>query len=117
MILSLFQEVEKLKKELKQITQNSGSNEVRLNRSIEEVEKLKASVRQAKQDEKDLRESHRKKTEELSGAVKRLDKQRIELLHAFKKQLVIIDNLKKQKVQQLYLIFLMFIQQSMCPVM
>ncbi|KAL0267712.1 UNVERIFIED_CONTAM: hypothetical protein PYX00_009904 [Menopon gallinae] len=93
----LKREVEKLKKELKQATQYSGSNEVRLNRSIEEVEKLKVSLRQAKQDEKDLREAHRKKAEELSGAVKRLDKQRIELLHAFKKQLVIIDNLKKQK--------------------
>lgn len=93
-----MQESEKLKKELKQINLNSGSNEVRLNRSIEEIEKLKNALRQAKQDEKDLRETHRKKTEELSGAVKRLDKQRVELLHAFKKQLIIIDNLKKQRV-------------------
>lgn len=35
-----------------------------------------------------------------------LEKQRTELLHAFKKQMLLVDNLKKQKVRQFYLLFL-----------
>ncbi|XP_067004439.1 testis-expressed protein 9 isoform X4 [Anabrus simplex] len=91
------QELESLKKEMKQTTQTYGNNEIRLNRALEEVEKLKSALKHAKLEEKELRESTRKKNEEFTANIKRLEKQKLELVTAFKKQLQLVDNLKKQK--------------------
>ncbi|XP_067004436.1 testis-expressed protein 9 isoform X2 [Anabrus simplex] len=94
---SLKKELESLKKEMKQTTQTYGNNEIRLNRALEEVEKLKSALKHAKLEEKELRESTRKKNEEFTANIKRLEKQKLELVTAFKKQLQLVDNLKKQK--------------------
>lgn len=46
----------------------------------------------------ELRDQIRKLQEDKRQGIKHLEKQRLELLQAFKKQLLLIDNLKKQNV-------------------
>lgn len=46
----------------------------------------------------DLRELHRKEIFELTSVNKKLEKQNSELTAGFKKQLLLVDNLKKQRV-------------------
>ncbi|KAK6619834.1 hypothetical protein RUM44_006233 [Polyplax serrata] len=92
----LKKELEKLNKEVRQNKQCYSANELKLNRTLEEVEKLRLTIQQMKKDEKELKESNRKRMDGLVSAVKSGEKQRVELLNAFKKQLVLIDNLKRQ---------------------
>jgi hypothetical protein len=47
---------------------------------------------------KDITEQDKKKIEQLTNENRRLEKQRLELMNAFKRQLKLIDILKKQKV-------------------
>ncbi|XP_023707704.1 testis-expressed protein 9-like, partial [Cryptotermes secundus] len=49
-------------------------------------------------DNKELRDVTRRKSDEVAAVMKRLEKQKSELLLGFKKQMQLIDNLKKQKV-------------------
>ncbi|KAJ9581155.1 hypothetical protein L9F63_023660, partial [Diploptera punctata] len=94
---NLKKELDNLKKELRMALQASSSNEVRLNRTLEELEKLKSLLQIYKRDDKELRNLARRKGEESAIAIKMLEKQKMELLHGFKKQMQLIDNLKKQK--------------------
>jgi len=55
-------------------------------------------LKQSKQEEKDTKEIQKKKIDEFSGHLKKMEKQKLELLNAFKKQQTVIDGLKKQKV-------------------
>ncbi|XP_043484542.1 CAP-Gly domain-containing linker protein 1 [Leptopilina heterotoma] len=96
-ISSLKKELEELRKEVKNLNQQSISNDVRLNRSLEENEKLRSALKFSKLDEKDLRDQIRKITEEKRQSIKNLEKQRSELCQAYKKQILLVDNLKKQK--------------------
>jgi hypothetical protein len=77
------------------------ANEVRLNRSLEELEKLQTIVHNHERDDKELRDLTRKKDEEVAVVMKRLEKQKSELLLGFNKQMQLIDNLKKQKVSEM----------------
>jgi hypothetical protein len=80
------------------------ANEVRLNRSLEELEKLRTVIHNHERDDKELRDLTRKKDEEVATVIKRLEKQKSELLLGFKKQMQLIDNLKKQKVSEMCMI-------------
>jgi hypothetical protein len=84
--------------------QTSKANEVRLNRSLEEVEKLRTIMHNHERDDKELRDLTRKKGDEVTMVMKRLEKQKSELLLGFKKQMQLIDNLKKQKVSEMSMI-------------
>jgi hypothetical protein len=95
-----LQEIETLKKELRIAVQTSKANEVRLNRSLEELEKLRTIVHKHEHDDKELRDLTRRKENEVAVVIKRLEKQKSELLLGFKKQMQLIDNLKKQKVSE-----------------
>lgn len=64
---------------------------------MEENVKLKNTIKLNKIEEKDLREQIRKLHDNETKILKKMDKQRNEILQAFKKQLFLIDNLKKQK--------------------
>jgi hypothetical protein len=75
-------------------------NEVRLNRSLEELEKLRTIMHNYEHDDKELRDVTRRKSDEVAAVMKRLEKQKSELLLGFKKQMQLIDNLKKQKVSE-----------------
>ncbi|KAK9886692.1 hypothetical protein WA026_017611 [Henosepilachna vigintioctopunctata] len=91
-------EIENLKKEIRVISQNIISNELKLNKALEENEKIKILLRNSRKEEKDLKENHKKQLQELTSALHQTEKHKNELINGFKKQLQLIDNLKKQKV-------------------
>jgi hypothetical protein len=97
-----LQELETLKKELRTAVQTLKANEMRLNRSLEELEKLRTIVHNHERDDKELRDLARKKEDKVAVVMKQLDKQKSELLLGFKKQMQLIDNLKKQKVSNIF---------------
>ncbi|KAJ8934134.1 hypothetical protein NQ314_013593 [Rhamnusium bicolor] len=53
---------------------------------------------QSENKKKELKESHRKQINDLTSTVKHIEKHKTELLNGFKKQMQLIDNLKKQKM-------------------
>ena len=84
--------------------QTCKASEVRLNRSLEELEKLRTAAHNHERDDKELRDLTRKKDDKVAVDMKRLEKQKTELLLGFKKQMQLIDNLKKQKVSQISMV-------------
>ncbi|XP_023016408.1 uncharacterized protein [Leptinotarsa decemlineata] len=96
--ISIKKESEQLKKDLKTSNLNLKNFEVRLLRAQEENEKLKDSIKIVKDDEKELKDSFRKQISDLTTTMKHIEKHKMELLNGFKKQLQLVDNLKKQKI-------------------
>eukprot|EP00741_Cyanophora_paradoxa_P020954 tig00021319_g20229.t1 len=82
----------------KTLESESGNREVRLNRALEDVEKLKGQLKEARSQGRETSDSVRKALEKAQQDAKRLERQKAELLLAFKKQLKLIDVLKRQKV-------------------
>ncbi|XP_043279058.1 testis-expressed protein 9 [Venturia canescens] len=97
-IACLKKEIDGLKKELKSVNQQSSTFDTRLNRSLEDNERLRNIVRLNKIEEKELRDQIRRIQESERLTVKSVEKQRSEILQAFKKQTALVDNLKKQKI-------------------
>ncbi|XP_047436920.1 testis-expressed protein 9 isoform X2 [Mugil cephalus] len=97
-VSGLHKEIENLNRAHKQAAAVHGTVEVRLNRALEEVEKLKTQLNKMKQVNKDkISEEHQSK-ENLLAENKMLKKQKAELIVGFKKQLKLIDILKRQKM-------------------
>ncbi|EZA46899.1 hypothetical protein DMN91_005382 [Ooceraea biroi] len=96
--VALKKDTEALKKEIKVLNQQSNNYDVRLNRILESNEKLKNALKCSQIEEKELRSQIRKLQEDKRLSIKSLEKQRSELVQAFKKQLLLIDNLKKQNM-------------------
>ncbi|KMQ89683.1 testis-expressed sequence 9 protein [Lasius niger] len=96
--VALKKDLEGLKKEINIVSQQSNNYDVRLNRSLESNEKLKNALKCRQIEEKELRNSIRKLQEDKRIAIKSLEKQRNELVQVFKKQALLIDNLKKQNM-------------------
>ncbi|XP_042331321.1 testis-expressed protein 9 isoform X1 [Sceloporus undulatus] len=94
----LEKELENLKRAQKQASASQSSMEVRLNRALEESERCKMELNKLRQSSKDVASQEHKKLEELKTDNKRLAKQKEELMAAFKKQLKLIDILKRQKM-------------------
>lgn len=72
--------------------------EIRLSRALQEVEQYKKSVSSRVTEKRQDNEDVRRDKDKLSAQIKSLERQRAELLTAFKKQLKLIDILQKQKV-------------------
>ncbi|KAJ9573454.1 hypothetical protein L9F63_009182 [Diploptera punctata] len=68
---NLKKELDNLKKELRMALQASSSNEVRLNRTLEELEKLKSLLQIYKRDDKELRNLARRKERRISNCNKK----------------------------------------------
>ncbi|KAM9366749.1 testis-expressed protein 9 isoform 2-T2 [Symphorus nematophorus] len=97
-VSALHKEIEKLNRSHKQAAVVHGTVEVRLNRALEEVEKLKTQLNKMKQMNKDkISEEHQSK-ENLLAENNMLKKQKAELIMGFKKQLKLIDILRRQKM-------------------
>ncbi|XP_039987180.1 testis-expressed protein 9 isoform X2 [Xiphias gladius] len=97
-VSGLHKEIENLNRSNKQAAAIHSTAEVRLNRALEEVERLKTQLNKMKQMNKDkISEEHQSK-ENLLAENKMLKKQKAELVVGFKKQLKLIDILKKQKM-------------------
>ena len=84
--------------ELRKHAQDQSNKEAKLNRALEEIEKYKLLLREAKIDDAGKHEQIRRDLDRLSEENKRLERQRNELLAAFKKQMKLIDVLKRQKM-------------------
>lgn len=94
----LKRDLESLKKEIRTLNQQSTNLDIRLNRSLESNEKLRSVLKCSQIEEKELRNQIRKLQDEKKLALKNLEKQRSELVQAFKKQTLLVDNLKKQNI-------------------
>ncbi|GLE06209.1 hypothetical protein PINS_up015451 [Pythium insidiosum] len=89
--------IDELQRVEKQTSQQFRSKDVRLNRALEELEKVKAQL----QDERRAHGEHTINKTDFDHVVKenkRLEKQKNELLVAFKKQMKLIDILKRQRI-------------------
>lgn len=114
--VSLRKDLELTRKDLKAATANLNSTEVRLNRASEEIDRLKEILRVTKEEDKvilpteltsmlmvmlfsqDNKEKYKKQVSELTKSLQALEKQKGKLFEVFKKQHLLIDNLKRQKV-------------------
>ncbi|XP_068432294.1 testis-expressed protein 9 [Clinocottus analis] len=97
-VSALHKEVEHLNRSHKQAAAAHSTLEVRLNRALEEGERFKTQLNKMKQMNKDqISEEHQSK-ENLLAENKMLKKQKAELIVGFKKQLKLIDILKRQKM-------------------
>ncbi|XP_044738919.1 testis-expressed protein 9 [Chrysoperla carnea] len=94
----LRKEIDGLKKDLRSQGSMTSSSEVRLNRALEEIERLKYNIKENKMELKEARESNGKELQELRIKNKRLENQKADLSNAVKKQSLLIDNLKRQKL-------------------
>jgi hypothetical protein len=95
---SLLKEKDGALKQQRQIESDVSSKDLRLNRALEEVEKYKTMLKEAKAEQREVIDAGRRANEQLSADNKKLTKQKNELLVAFKKQLKLIDILKRQKM-------------------
>ncbi|XP_067653532.1 testis-expressed protein 9-like [Haliotis asinina] len=98
LLSTLRKEVEQLKRNEKQAATRHNATEVRLNRALEEVERYKEQLQKSKSTSKDVSDSEKKRVENLLAEKKKLEKQKNELMAGFKKQLKLIDILKRQKM-------------------
>lgn len=94
----LKKELEALKRDAGKQTSGKSVTEVRLNRALEEVEKYKSQLSKLNQNSKETMDSERKRMDQLVAENKKLEKQKAELIAGFKKQLKLIDLLKRQKM-------------------
>lgn len=85
-------------RQAQQIGNEHRASDVRLQRALEEGEKHKAALQRARQDVRESTNEARKDRDKLQGQIRKLDRQKAELLAAFRKQLKLIDVLKRQKL-------------------
>ena len=85
-------------KEMKKMEANEKARAVRLQRSLEESASYRTQLDGMKQREKDNKENVKHGNNKLVSEVRKLEKQKAELLRAFKQQMRLIDVLKKQRV-------------------
>ncbi|XP_006831680.1 PREDICTED: testis-expressed sequence 9 protein [Chrysochloris asiatica] len=95
---SVERELEDKRRLQKQAATSQSAIEVRLNRALEEAEKHKLELSKLRQNNKDIANEEQKKIEALKSENKKLEKQKGELMIGFKKQLKLIDVLKRQKM-------------------
>ncbi|XP_060006510.1 testis-expressed protein 9 isoform X1 [Lagenorhynchus albirostris] len=95
---SVERELENKRRLQKQAAASQSAMEVRLNRALEEAEKYKLELSKLKQNNKDIANEEHKKIEVLKSENKKLERQKGELMIGFKKQLKLIDVLKRQKM-------------------
>ncbi|KAL4613360.1 testis-expressed sequence 9 protein isoform X1 [Arapaima gigas] len=95
---ALKKEIEGLKRAQKQAASSHSATEVRLNRALEEAERCRTELSKIRQSSKDAVTLEHQKMELLQAENKKLEKQKAELIAGFKKQLKLIDVLKRQKM-------------------
>ncbi|XP_029954954.1 testis-expressed protein 9 [Salarias fasciatus] len=97
-VSGLRKEIENLNRSHRQAAAVHSTVEVRLNRALEEVERLKAQLHKIRLTNKEKISEEHQGRENLEAENKMLKKQKGELIVGFKKQLKLIDILKRQKM-------------------
>ncbi|XP_061526606.1 testis-expressed protein 9 isoform X3 [Phycodurus eques] len=97
-VSALQKEMEKLNKSSKQGAAAHNTVELRLTRALDEVERLKSELNKSKQMNRDKTNEEQQTRENLLAENKLLKKQKGELVVGLKKQLKLIDVLKRQKM-------------------
>ncbi|XP_011148220.1 uncharacterized protein LOC105188453 [Harpegnathos saltator] len=87
-----------LKTEIKTLRKQISNFDIRLNRSLESNGKLRSMLKSSQLEGKELRDQIKKLLEDKNLSIKNLEKQRLELMQAFKKQVLLVDNLKRQNI-------------------
>ena len=91
-------EIDATERDKRRQMQDQGNKDAKLNRALEEIEKLKLALRESKINESGRNENVRRDQDRLVDENRKLERQRNELLQAFKKQMKLIDVLKRQKM-------------------
>ncbi|KYN11633.1 hypothetical protein ALC57_16222 [Trachymyrmex cornetzi] len=104
----LKKDLENLRKEIRTLNQQSTNLDVRLNKSLDSNEKLRNELKCSQIKEKELLKQIRKVQEDKELTIKNLEEQRWKLNQAFRKQTLLVDNLKKQNVRIVYYIINFF---------
>ena len=91
-------EIEMGEREKKKTVQDQNQKDVKINRALEEVEKYKVMLKEAKATELGKSDTMKKDLDRVLEDNRKLERQRNELLQAFKKQMKLIDVLKRQKM-------------------
>lgn len=97
-LTQLKKEIVQAAKAKRQLEMETQSHTLRLDRAVEESERAKANLSKLQQESKENAESLRKSNESLLAQNKRLERQKADLIAAFKKQMQLIEVLKKQKL-------------------
>ena len=82
----------------KNVAGESSTKDVRMNRALEELEKYKGLLKERKAQEKDKEDNVKSELERAVRDNRKLEKQKVELIAAFRKQMKLIDVLKRQKL-------------------
>ncbi|GAB1605867.1 testis-expressed protein 9-like [Argonauta hians] len=91
-------ELEEIKRTYKKENSSHKATDVRLNRALEEMEKCREQLQKTKAEAKDQSCNDKKRIEQLMMENRFLEKQKNELMTGFRKQMKLIDILKKQKM-------------------
>nr|XP_043885805.1 testis-expressed protein 9-like isoform X3 [Solea senegalensis] len=97
-VSALNKEIENLNRSSKQAASAHSSMEVRLNRALEEVERTKTQLSKITHINKDKMKEENQSKENVLAENRMLKKHKAELIMGFKKQLKLIDLLKRQKM-------------------
>ena len=97
-LASARQEGEEASRSQKMSNSEQRSKDVRLHRALEELEKHRAMLRELREDREGAGQGARAEAQKLAAENARLKKRQGELLLAFKKQMKLIDVLKRQKL-------------------
>lgn len=97
-VVSLTKDVDSLTQKQKAFDKESQQKDLRLNRALEEVERLKGQLKDAQSNARNSGDNLRKGQDHLVAENKKLEKQKAELIVGFKKQLKLIDVLRRQKM-------------------
>ncbi|KAJ1554155.1 Golgin sub A member 2 [Nowakowskiella sp. JEL0078] len=97
-IISLRKNLESITKTSRQSESDVNAKDVRLNRALEEIERYKQISAKTNSEAKEKLETAKLNSDKLYLELKRLEKQKADLLLAFKKQMQLIDVLKRQKM-------------------
>uniref|UniRef100_A0A0A9Z1F9 Testis-expressed sequence 9 protein n=1 Tax=Lygus hesperus TaxID=30085 RepID=A0A0A9Z1F9_LYGHE len=93
----LRKEVEMLKQDLKKIGLTTSANDAKVNKIKEELERTRQLLKKSQLNEKEAKEKARATEEEMYLSVRKLERQKSDLVGAIRKQIYLIDNLKATK--------------------
>jgi len=97
-VASLNREIKESTRATKAVESAGNNKDVRLHRALEEVERTKAKLRKHEEEAKSSVQGIEADYKRVQAENKRLERQKTELLSAFRKQLKLIEVLKRQKI-------------------